>query len=104
MFKGGKVMFSMKYELRLEIEKDKYKLIRSNSLNRLLSKLIKAIKYEWPKIYVNTSELWYNASIASMTLFCKYEGKDEEVYFEFDCYGDINFREFRDRLIDGINN
>ena len=60
----------LKYELRLEIGKGKYKRIRSNNLDRVLDKTIESIRNEWVGVRVLSSEIWADVSI---NLDCEYD-------------------------------
>ena len=93
----------LKYELRLEISKGKYKRIRSNNLDRVLDKTIESIKNEWAGIHVLSSDVWEDTSI---NLDCEYNGSRKDISIEFDSFSNfslMNISKFRDQLVEGIN-
>lgn len=93
----------LKYELRLEIGKGKYKRIRSNNLDRVLDKTIESIKNEWVGVRVLSSDVWEDTSI---NLDCEYDGSRIDISIEFDSFSNfslMNIFKFRDQLVEGIN-
>ena len=93
----------LKYELRLEIDKGRYKRFRSNNLDRVLDKTIESIKNEWTGVRVLSSEIWADVSI---NLDCEYNGSRIDISIEFDSFNNyslVSISKFRDQLVEGIN-